>query len=386
MLSYGVLKVIGAIGGFPVHRIHTIMGSGNFEVDVAPACSGAVPTSIYMAAVFAYPTSWRARWHRHGDRHRHHPDRQHLPRLRAVPDRPALPRVLPRHARLRGAGAGGLRRRGAVALLGDAVRRCACALTRGCSSPLLVVFLLCAYFAWKPVAPYYAQILLRASQVGMWLTEFSTDPNWSHPTQLLIEPRASARPRSSSTTTRALRPVPPRPAGHPRRMGDGQPGAAGAADAGDAGADLAGALRPARRSRWRSPWCCRCSTSSSAIKVVLRQHLPRHLQPVAAAALPVPRRLRAELGHAALPLRDLGRRALRPAAARAALVPARRQPVHRQPRRAAATDAEAATSDDAGAARDEIASRGAAAWRGRPLRPVAIRGHLWKCARHDSLG
>ena len=27
-----------------------------------PACSGAVPTSIYMAAVFAYPTSWRARW------------------------------------------------------------------------------------------------------------------------------------------------------------------------------------------------------------------------------------------------------------------------------------------------------------------------------------
>jgi exosortase/archaeosortase family protein len=28
---------------------------------VAPACSGAVPTSIYLAAVFAYPTSWRAR-------------------------------------------------------------------------------------------------------------------------------------------------------------------------------------------------------------------------------------------------------------------------------------------------------------------------------------
>jgi exosortase/archaeosortase family protein len=60
-MSYGVLRVIGAVGGFPVHKMGTIMGSGNFEVDVAPACSGAVPTSIYLAAVFAYPTSWRAR-------------------------------------------------------------------------------------------------------------------------------------------------------------------------------------------------------------------------------------------------------------------------------------------------------------------------------------
>jgi len=61
-MSYGVLRVLGAIGGFPVERMGTIMGSGSFEVDIAPACSGAVPTSIYMAAVFAYPTSWRARW------------------------------------------------------------------------------------------------------------------------------------------------------------------------------------------------------------------------------------------------------------------------------------------------------------------------------------
>jgi exosortase/archaeosortase family protein len=62
-MSYGVLQVIAAVVGFPLHRIgSTIMGSGSFEVDVAPACSGAVPTSIYMAAVFAYPTSWRARW------------------------------------------------------------------------------------------------------------------------------------------------------------------------------------------------------------------------------------------------------------------------------------------------------------------------------------
>ena len=61
-MSYWVLKVIGALGGFPVTKNGTIMGSGPFEVDIAPACSGAVPTSIYMAAVFAYPTSWRARW------------------------------------------------------------------------------------------------------------------------------------------------------------------------------------------------------------------------------------------------------------------------------------------------------------------------------------
>ena len=61
-MSYGVLRILGLFSGFPVHKEGTIMGSGSFEVDVAPACSGAVPTSIYLAAVFAYPTSWRARW------------------------------------------------------------------------------------------------------------------------------------------------------------------------------------------------------------------------------------------------------------------------------------------------------------------------------------
>lgn len=60
-MSYGVIKLIGTIGGFPVTKMGTIMGSGSFEVDVAPACSGAVPTSIYMAAVFAYPSTWRSR-------------------------------------------------------------------------------------------------------------------------------------------------------------------------------------------------------------------------------------------------------------------------------------------------------------------------------------
>ena len=61
-LTYAFLRVLGLVAGFPVHIEGTIMGSGEFEVDVAPACSGAVPMSIYLAAVMAYPTSWRAKW------------------------------------------------------------------------------------------------------------------------------------------------------------------------------------------------------------------------------------------------------------------------------------------------------------------------------------
>ena len=61
-MSYGVLRALGLAAGFPVGKDGTIMSSGPFEVDIAPACSGAVPTSIYLAAVYAYPTSWRARW------------------------------------------------------------------------------------------------------------------------------------------------------------------------------------------------------------------------------------------------------------------------------------------------------------------------------------
>ena len=60
-MSFGVLKVLGAVLGFDVSRMGTIMSSGSFEVDVSPACSGAVPATIYLSAVFAYPTSWRAR-------------------------------------------------------------------------------------------------------------------------------------------------------------------------------------------------------------------------------------------------------------------------------------------------------------------------------------
>jgi len=60
-MSYGLLKALGAVVGFSISRSGTILGSGNFEVDVSPACSGAVPTMIYLAAVFAYPSSWRAK-------------------------------------------------------------------------------------------------------------------------------------------------------------------------------------------------------------------------------------------------------------------------------------------------------------------------------------
>jgi hypothetical protein len=52
---------------------------------------------------------------------------------------------------------------------------------------LLVCFAL-TYLAWQPLAPYYAQFLLRAARVGVWLCEFSTDPLWQHPTELLIRP------------------------------------------------------------------------------------------------------------------------------------------------------------------------------------------------------
>ena len=55
----------------------------------------------------------------------------------------------------------------------------------------LVALLIVTYLLWAPVAPYYAQFLLRVAQIGVWLTEFSTDPNWQHPTALLIKPSVS---------------------------------------------------------------------------------------------------------------------------------------------------------------------------------------------------
>ncbi len=59
--SYVLLHAVSMIAGFPLHKNGTIMGSGVFEVDVAPACSGAVPMSIYLSAVLAYPASWASK-------------------------------------------------------------------------------------------------------------------------------------------------------------------------------------------------------------------------------------------------------------------------------------------------------------------------------------
>jgi hypothetical protein len=55
---------------------------------------------------------------------------------------------------------------------------------------LLICFAL-TYFAWQPMAPYYAQFLVRAARVGVWLSEFSSDPVWQHPTELLMRPERS---------------------------------------------------------------------------------------------------------------------------------------------------------------------------------------------------
>jgi exosortase/archaeosortase family protein len=60
-LSWLLLRGLGVIVGFPVRLDGTSLASGSFVVDVSPACSGAVPSMIYLAAVFAFPTSLRAK-------------------------------------------------------------------------------------------------------------------------------------------------------------------------------------------------------------------------------------------------------------------------------------------------------------------------------------
>lgn len=64
--SFAVLKVMGLLFGMDISLTHVrlstpVAGSPPFEVDVTAACSGAVPTSIYLAAVLAYPASGRAK-------------------------------------------------------------------------------------------------------------------------------------------------------------------------------------------------------------------------------------------------------------------------------------------------------------------------------------
>jgi len=61
-VSFGLLTVVGAVVGFPVIIEGTNLASGAFRVDVSPACSGAVPSMIYLAAVFAYPAKSRTKF------------------------------------------------------------------------------------------------------------------------------------------------------------------------------------------------------------------------------------------------------------------------------------------------------------------------------------
>src|SRR5258706_493632 len=81
--------------------------------------------------------------------------------------------------------------RGLGALRGFDVQRMGTIMSSGWFFVKLVALLIVTYLLWAPLAPYYAQFLLRASRVGVWLTEFSTDPQWQHPTQLLIKPEIS---------------------------------------------------------------------------------------------------------------------------------------------------------------------------------------------------
>ena len=60
-LGWLLLRGLGLVVGFPVRIDGTNLASGSFVVDVSPAWSGAVPTIIYLAAVFAFPTSVRAK-------------------------------------------------------------------------------------------------------------------------------------------------------------------------------------------------------------------------------------------------------------------------------------------------------------------------------------
>lgn len=67
-VAWGIAQVsgwllwgIGFVAGFPVLIDGTNLASGDFRVDVAPGCSGVVPTMIYLSAVLAYPSSRRSK-------------------------------------------------------------------------------------------------------------------------------------------------------------------------------------------------------------------------------------------------------------------------------------------------------------------------------------
>ncbi len=60
-LSWMFLRGLGVVMGFRVTLDGLNLTSGDFAVEVSPACSGAVPSMIYLAAVFAYPATTRAK-------------------------------------------------------------------------------------------------------------------------------------------------------------------------------------------------------------------------------------------------------------------------------------------------------------------------------------
>jgi hypothetical protein len=49
----------------------------------------------------------------------------------------------------------------------------------------LLVYFGLTYALWQLLAPAYTQVLLHAARAGLWLTEISTDPLWSHGTKLV---------------------------------------------------------------------------------------------------------------------------------------------------------------------------------------------------------
>jgi len=52
----------------------------------------------------------------------------------------------------------------------------------------LVALFLLTFLLWTPFAPYYTKFLYQIARAGVWLSEFSTDPLWSHATSLLRRP------------------------------------------------------------------------------------------------------------------------------------------------------------------------------------------------------
>lgn len=53
---------------------------------------------------------------------------------------------------------------------------------------LLAFFTLTCLVWWlTPVPSYYAQVLIRATRVGLWLTEFSFDATWRHGTSVMVD-------------------------------------------------------------------------------------------------------------------------------------------------------------------------------------------------------